>query len=227
MHMNTEIFPIELAIDTCYVLKGDGIVALDAGPPNKSDVFCRGLEKVGIQPGDVDLILLTHAHWDHMGSAGAIKEATGAPLAVHEEEVDWVERGNPPLPSGLTGWGKVLRVILQVFTPLIGGSATPVDISWTASERSLADYGIQGTVVHTPGHSPGSVSVILESGEAFVGDLAMNLFPLTLRPGLPILGDDADLIVDSWRKILPMGIKTVFPAHGKPFPVDVIRRALA
>jgi glyoxylase-like metal-dependent hydrolase (beta-lactamase superfamily II) len=225
--MATEIFPVKLSIDTCYVLRGDGIIVIDAGPPDKAAVFCRGLDRAGIQARDVSLILLTHAHWDHMGSAGAIREITGAPLAVHEEEVGWVEQGNPTLPAGITAWGRVLHVMLKAFTPGIGGSATPVDIRLTESQQSLEEFGIQGTVVHTPGHSPGSVSVILESGEAFVGDLAMNLFPLTLRPGLPVLGDDADLVVASWRKILPLGIKRVYPAHGKPFSLDVSRRAVA
>jgi glyoxylase-like metal-dependent hydrolase (beta-lactamase superfamily II) len=78
----------------------------------------------------------------------------------------------------------------------------------------------------TPGHSPGSVSVLLESGEAFVGDLAMNRFPLRLTPGFPIFADDPEQVVQSWRRLLQRDIRTIFPAHGKPFPADVMRAAL-
>ena len=82
-------------------------------------------------------------------------------------------------------------------------------------------------MIHTPGHSWGSVSVLLDSGEAFVGDLAMNMFPMRLKPGLPIFGDDVQVVKNSWRKLLDMGAKTVYPAHGKPFPVETLYEAVA
>jgi len=70
------------------------------------------------------------------------------------------------------------------------------------------------------------VSVVLESGEAFVGDLAMNMFPMRLSPGLPIFGDDMQAVRDSWRKLHEMGVRMVFPAHGKPFAAEVVYRKL-
>ena len=81
--------------------------------------------------------------------------------------------------------------------------------------------------VNTPGHSAGSVTVLLETGEAFVGDLAMNAFPLRLSPGLPILAEDPAAVVRSWEALLELGATTVYPAHGKPFSADVIREALS
>jgi glyoxylase-like metal-dependent hydrolase (beta-lactamase superfamily II) len=72
-----------------------------------------------------------------------------------------------------------------------------------------------------------SVSVLLDSGEVFVGCLAMNLFPLRLNPGLPIWGDDIQLVKNSWRKLFEMGAKTVYPAHGEPFPAQVMSKLVA
>jgi glyoxylase-like metal-dependent hydrolase (beta-lactamase superfamily II) len=92
---------------------------------------------------------------------------------------------------------------------------------------SLSDYGIPGRVLHTPGHSSGSVSVLLDTGEAFVGDLAMNRFPLRLSPGLPIFAEDQAAVMESWRSLLDQGATTVYPAHGKPFPAEVIRKAIS
>jgi glyoxylase-like metal-dependent hydrolase (beta-lactamase superfamily II) len=224
--MATEIFPIALGFDTCYVLKGDGVIALDAGQPKRGGAFLKGLKRAGIQPQDVGLILLTHAHWDHMGSAKDLKEITGAPLAVHEREAAWVEEGNPPLPPGVTTWGKIFMSVHQLLMPLITVPATGVDRRLSDDVTSLAEFGVAGKVIPTPGHSPGSVTVLLESGEAFVGDLAMNRFPLRLSPGLPIFADDVDQVVRSWRRLLEHGVKTVFPAHGEPFSADVMRAAL-
>ena len=222
----TEITPIALGFDTCYVLKASGVIAIDAGQPKKGGAFLAGLSRASIAPEEIQLILLTHAHWDHMGSAAELKAVTGAPLAVHEREVGWVEQGNPPLPPGVTAWGRVLMAMHRLFMPLITVPPARVDRALTDEVLPLADFGIPGVVVPTPGHSPGSVSVLLESGEAFVGDLAMNRMPLCMSPGLPIFADDLDEVIRSWHRLLELGVKTVYPAHGKPFPADVMRRIL-
>ena len=104
--------------------------------------------------------------------------------------------------------------------------ATDVDIVLGDGEFPLFEHGIPGKIVHTPGHSMGSVSGLLETGEAFVGDLAMNMFPLRFGPGLPILAEDMQKVRQSWKLLMGAGAKTIYPAHGEPFSVDVIRRAL-
>jgi len=222
----TEIHPIALGFDTCYVLAGSGVVVLDAGQPRKRGAFVAGLARADIRPEDVRLILLTHAHWDHMGSAGDLKAVTGAPLAVHEKERAWVETGKPPLPPGVTPWGRVFMAAHRIVMPLISVPPAEVDVTLSDEPFSLEPFGIPGVALPTPGHSPGSISVLLESGEAFVGDLAMNRIPLTLSPRLPIFADDPAQVVRSWRRLLELGAETVFPAHGAAFPADVIRSLL-
>jgi glyoxylase-like metal-dependent hydrolase (beta-lactamase superfamily II) len=91
---------------------------------------------------------------------------------------------------------------------------------------SLSEYGIGGQIVYTPGHTTGSLSIVLDSGEAFVGDLAMNKFPLRHSPGLPTLADDIEIVKISWRYLLNLGVHTVYPGHGEPFPIGVIQKAL-
>jgi len=66
--------------------------------------------------------------------------------------------------------------------------------------------------------------VLLDNGEAFVGDLAMNQFPLCLRPGPPIFADDLGLVRRSWELLLERGAGMIYPAHGKPFPADLLRQ---
>ena len=94
---------------------------------------------------------------------------------------------------------------------------TDVDIGITEKGFSLSAYGIPGRVISTPGHTEGSVSVLLESGEAFVGDLAMNKVPLRFTPGLPIFAEDIHRVKASWKKLMKMGAETIYPGHGKPF----------
>jgi glyoxylase-like metal-dependent hydrolase (beta-lactamase superfamily II) len=226
--MAVEIIPIALGFDTCYVLRGSGVVAVDAGAPNKVDDFLSGLQRASIRPEDVQLVVITHGHWDHIGSARDLKSATGAKLAMHEREIAWLEQSLTPHPPGVTLWGRILAFIAKTFVmPLIKVPPAEVDVPLGDEGLSLSDYGIPGRVLYTPGHSSGSVSILLDSGEAFVGDLAMNTFPLRLSPGLPVLAEDPAAVIASWELLLEAGATEVYPAHGKPFPAEVMRRAIA
>lgn len=221
------IFPIDLGFDRCYVLKAEGVIAVDAGAPGKGRTFAQGLERATIPPGDVRLVVITHGHWDHIGSAGEIRRITGGKLAMHRREAEWLERSMTPLSPGVTPWGRVFAGLHRLFLPLITVPPAGVDVMLGDEGMPLYGYGIPGKVLHTPGHTGGSVSVLLDTGEAFVGDLAMNRFPLRLTPGLPIFAEDSAAVSESWKLLLKNGATMIYPAHGEPFPAEVIQRALS
>lgn len=225
--MKVEIITIPLGFDQSYVLKGEGVIAIDAGEPKKEKAFLRALEKASITPREVKLIILTHGHWDHIGSANELKAMTGAELAMHFSEVHYLENSLTPLPPGITPWGNFFIALHKFFLPLIKIPSTKVEIAFNDEGLSLENYGIPGKVIHTPGHSSGSSTILLDSGEAFVGDLAMNKVPLRISPGLPIFADDLNVVIESWEKLIQLGASTIYPAHGKPFSVDLIKKELS
>jgi hydroxyacylglutathione hydrolase len=221
--MGITIYPIPLGFDCCYLIQSDGIVMIDGGAPGKIKAFKKALTSLSIKPEDIRLIVITHGHWDHIGSARDIKDMTGAPIAVHEREKEWLEKALKPMPPGVNFWGHLLGKTIGLVLPLINIPAVQVDVTIDNEGFSLKNYGIPGKVIYTPGHSSGSVSVILETGDAFVGDMAMNQFPMSIRPGLPIFAEDLPTLKESWRRLLDEGVKTIYPAHGKPFSADILR----
>lgn len=229
--MSHKIFRVPLGFNDCYLIQDGGIIMIDGGAPGKIGEFKAAVEDVGINPSDIELVVVTHGHIDHIGSLKDIKEYTGAKVAIHRLDKEWVERGewvDSHKPKGVGRWGRMLG---KIGIPLImwlypEAPPTEVDITIENDGFSLVDYGIAGRVIHTPGHSMGSVSVVLNSGEAFVGDLAMNKFPLKRSPGLPILADDIAKVKESWQQLLRLNVKTVYPGHGHPFSVEIIKKAL-
>jgi len=224
--VTTGIIPIGLGFDTCYVLVAEGCIVIDAGQPKKIRAFLNGLARASVDPASISTVILTHAHWDHMGSARDIRARTKAALWVHQAEAEWARSGNPPLPPGVTPWGRTFMAAHRLVMPLIDVPPTEIDRELGSEPLRLDNLGIPGLLLHTPGHSPGSVSIILDSGEALVGDLAMNRVPLCRSPSLPIFADNIEEVRRSWQRLLEHPISMIYPAHGAPFDVEVIQRLL-
>ncbi len=224
--MKTEIFPIKLGLNSCYLIRGKGIVMIDGGVPNKLKMFKRKLSKLGIQPSEIKLIVLTHSHLDHCGSAREIRDLTGAKVAIHESERTYLENGGMIIPKGVNVLGRLTQPLFFPIFKKISFPKFKPDILITNESYSLSMYGIDGNIIHTPGHTLGSISVILNSGEAFVGCMAHNGFPFRLHPGLPIYAQDIESIRKCWKILIAGGTKMIYPGHGKSFSVEVIKKSL-
>lgn len=225
--MSAKIFNIKFGINTCYVIKEKGTIMIDGGPPKMRGIFLKKMTDYSVDPEEIQLIVLTHGDFDHVGSAKEIKEITGAKIAIHEKDRMNLEQGLFNWPKGVTNWGKISR---SMFMPLIKNKMTfpgaKADIILDDSDVLLNKYGIAGRIIYTPGHTLGSISVLLDSGEVFAGCLAHNRLPFTLHPALPIYAENLNLIKESWRKLIDEGAQMVFPGHGKPFSVEIIKKYL-
>ena len=101
--MAANIHTIDLGFDQGYILRGEGVILVDGGAPGKLDVFRQAIDGLSIDPEQVQLIVVTHRHWDHIGSSRAIKEFTGAKIAMHELDRDLLEPPLKPQPGPSLG----------------------------------------------------------------------------------------------------------------------------
>lgn len=220
--MSIKIHQVKLSVNSCYLVQGKSVIMIDAGIPGKIKVFKRKLEKLGIEPEDIKLIILTHSHFDHAGSAKEIQELTGAKIIMHQLERKLSKNGKMIMPKGVNAWGRISQ---PIFFPIFRRIPFPdyePDILLDQQEFPLDVFGIEGKIIHTPGHTPGSLSVLLNSGEAMVGCMAHDGLPFRLRPGLPIYAQDIEKLKQSWKILIDQGAKKIYPGHGNPFPVEKI-----
>lgn len=224
MRMEQEIIPLKLRITNCYLIKGsDGFIMVDAGPPKSAGIFLKAMKERSLDPGDIKLIFITHGHWDHFGSLKEITEFTNARISINHREAAWLEDNKVRVPKGIGIWGKSLFLFLPFIKPFIRSNLHPVsaDIRLEDDGLSLESFGVGGRLLHTPGHTEGSMSLLLDSGDAFVGDLAMSGFPRITGPGPFVLGNDINTMKRSWQVLLDAGAVKIHPSHGNPFSARV------
>ena len=224
--MDIRIDRIRIGVTGCYLVRHEGTILIDAGNSNQENRLLGAFERLGVRPEEIQLILATHGHADHVGSAAKLAEITGAPIAIHQADQEWLEKGILGTPPSVTRWGRMMASMFGTAESFFRFQPAAAGVVFGDEDFYLADFGIPGKVIATPGHSPGSVSVLLDNMDAFVGDQAMNGLPFRTRPGLPILAEDIEAVKESWRKMLKEELRTIYPGHGKPFPAEGMRKAI-
>lgn len=150
-----------------YLIMNDRITMIDSGVSGSHPVVFDYLRENGREPNEISTLILSHSHPDHVGAAKDVKEATGCRILAHRAERDWIEDTEKqakerPVPG---------------FNFLVSGSVS-VDELLDGGELIELEKGMQCRVVHTPGHSAGSISLLFEKeGVLFTGD------------ALPVVGD--------------------------------------
>jgi len=218
-----EIIKLNLGFTNVFLLKTDfGFIQIDAGLKYTSRRYFRLLKRRRINPEDIKLIIVTHAHSDHVGALKIIKTASNAKVLIHEKDRDALVQGIQAEIVPITFVGKCFMNIIPKRMHLYDPVEPDIVIN---NEYSLLEFGINAKVVHTPGHTSGTISVIDGNGNAFIGFTAHG-YPKKLTPGSPAIAVDLDAVFSSWELLIKEGVKKLHPSHGKPFSVEVIKRIL-
>lgn len=213
----------KLGSSNIYLLQGSkGYMLIDAGSPGNFRSFVKLLHRKRIQPEEISLILITHVHKDHVGNLLKIKELTGAKVMIHSLESEWLSNGYVDVPNGTIPLYCFISKHGQKRGIKLKFPAVDADIK-ISEETSLKEFGQNGKVIPTPGHSIGSVSLFLDNGNAFVGDACFN-FPSFKRSILPGFADNIHVLANTWKLFLDSEMHTFYPGHGKPFTKEKIER---
>src|SRR5580658_5357436 len=166
-------------------------ILVDAGWPGTLGKFLHILRSTDIEPSTITHFFVTHYHPDHAGLTQELQDL-GIRLVVIEQQLPAIPLLKQWIKPG-TDW-KEIRI-----------SKETIILKTEDSRPFLKSLGIDGEFLHTPGHSDDSISLVLDSGEAFIGDLPI--------PGFPSF-DNVEILQTSNAALKSLGVRTLYPSHG-------------
>lgn len=179
----------------------------------------QNLERLSVQK--IDYLVLTHSHYDHAENAEFIKSAYGARVIIHQSEADYLQQGINILPKGTT---RVTRFLTDHFGEryLNHFNYTPCQAAILVDDQfEIPETNGLVRLIHTPGHTRGCLSLIVDDEIALVGDAMFGVFPGSI---FPPYGNDIQKIVTSWRKLIETPCKLFIPAHGSANKRDMVQK---
>ncbi|SDE13549.1 MBL fold metallo-hydrolase [Sporomusa acidovorans] len=240
------IIPLKLSVTTCYLLAhSDKYILVDTGYEVDWNLFCKQLKNVQVDFSQISHILLTHHDDDHSGLLNRIITRNSTIHVVMSRRAkDLLATGKDDRSHGKKLinkrlkllWAlslKRLKILLSTgkyITKKNDGKFPPYYVRskdlLITNETRLKDIGIdlEGTIIETPGHTIDSITLILDDGNAFVGDAAANMLQFAGTNYCVIALEDFDQYYQSWQKIIDYNAQHIFPAHGSPFPVEKLKQ---
>jgi len=209
--------PYRLGSVNCYLVEtSTGFVLIDSGGANGRADLEIELASAGCRPGDLDLIVLTHGDFDHMGNAAHLRRKFGTQIAMHPDDAGMAEHGD--MFWNRSSGNRLLRILVPVLMRFSKSNRFKPDL-YLEDGYDFSELGFDAQALSLPGHSKGSSGILTIEGDLLCGDLLEN-------PGIPAINsimDDPIACQTSLEKLQEFKIGTVYPGHGQPFLMEDFR----
>ena len=193
---------------TVLVENGEALL-VDAGLPGSSAVILRGLKRLGVLPEQLTRVVLTHFHPDHAGGLGQLAAGRQVAVAAHSLEADIIE-GKAPLPGVMPD--RPLGDMTQPVVARLMGRPVPVELR--LEDGDVIPFGAEVRVVHVPGHTEGSIALLLpEKGAVIVGDALQYKLARRLSPPVTLGADRLKQAIRSLEKLAGLDFETICFSH--------------
>ncbi len=209
---------------------GDGATIIDTGMPGQLDAIKAHLDRMRVDLSEIRRIILTHQDIDHIGGASALAEATGARVFAHPDDIPYIEGDLPSIkmtPDRIEKMTQSLpdaerervRAILQ----------NPPRVKVGTAIRDGDELPFHGglLVVHTPGHTPGHVSIFLKRSRVLLSGDALRVEEGELVGPSPSATPDMEMATASLGKLVPLPVDRVLCYHGGLSPEGAAARIRA
>ena len=216
-----KIHQFEWGASNWFLITGGEPVMVDTGTGGSRENFESLCASCGVRPAEISLIIISHEHADHFANLDWTKHMTGgAPVVCHRAAEESLREGILPDVAPRNDLGE--QAMLD--PPFLGPVPKVCPDITFEGEFDLRSYGIAGSIISTPGHSDGSTAIILDDGQAIVGDTVV-------RPHggdgvvAAFLANDAVALGQSL--VMLMSRASVFySGHGGPFTREEVMAAL-
>ena len=198
------------------IVNGKNSILVDTGVRGNMKQIRILFREAGISFEDICLIILTHTHYDHTGNLKSLVKLTRTPVLVHTKEFENLKKGFTPIPNGQ---GKYSGFISRLGKKVYPGYASPKAFTADLTNEDVFDlkeFGIDGKVISTPGHTHGSQSVLIDD-QLIAGDTFLNMNNGRIFP--PFV-DEPFVLLQIWKTLFNMNIQTIYPGHGKRFRIE-------
>lgn len=215
---------IPLGVTNCWLLPcTEGYLLIDTCYTDTYPRFLRILRQMNISPGEIRYLLLTHHHEDHAGFAARLSQDSGCRIIAHEKALAQLAAGrSADTMKPLNRRTRAAYSAVSLVRKLTGYPPVQLSVNdiviFGDNDTLLNELGIDGEILETPGHTSDSISVLLSDGSLFAGDAAMNFLKPCGSKYRPIYAENYEEVKQSWEKLKTKGARTVYPAHGTPFP---------
>lgn len=198
------------ASNSYLVFNGEKYILIDTSLKYFWKELKDKLEKIGVNNVNLAALILTHTHFDHAENAHSIRKYFNTKVVTHGSERENIEQGENPYIRGTIGITKILTSISgKDIDWLFKYEPCTVDIE--VEERyELDKLGFKGYIIHTPGHTKGSISIVIDE-YSIVGDAMFGLVPNSIKP--PFATEEG-FMINSWKRLLDTNCSIYLPGHG-------------